>query len=61
MPKAWLIELKQAASQLDGNAITQLLTQIPKEHFLLTKEIEDRANDFDFDQIITLVQESLVL
>ncbi len=59
MPKAWLIELEQAASQLDGNAIAQLLTQVPQEHFLITKEIEDHVNDFDFDRIITLVQEAI--
>ena len=61
MPNAWLIELEQAASQLDGNAIAQLLTQVPKEHFLLVKEIEDHVNDFDFDRIIALVKEAFTL
>ncbi len=61
MPKAWLIELEQVASQLDGNAIAQLLTQVPKEHFLLVKEIEDHVNDFDFGRIITLVKEAFSL
>jgi len=60
MPKAWLIELERAASQLDDNAIAQLLTQVPKEYFLLIKEIEEHVNDFHFDRIISLVQEALV-
>jgi hypothetical protein len=58
MPKEWLEQLENAASQLNGNAIAQLLTQVPKEHFWLTKEIEELVHDFDFGQIIALVQEA---
>ena len=61
MPKQWLVQLEQSASQLDGIAIAQLLTQVPQEHFLITKEIEDHVNDFNFDQIITLAQEAISL
>lgn len=61
MPKEWLGQLEKAASQLDSNAIAQLLTQVPKEHFLLTKEIEDSVHDFDFGRIISLVQEACSL
>ncbi|WP_103669376.1 hybrid sensor histidine kinase/response regulator [Pseudanabaena sp. BC1403] len=61
MPKEWLWQLEKAASQLDSNAIAQLLAQVPKEHFLLTKEIEDSVHDFDFGRIISLVQEACSL
>ncbi|PZV10837.1 MAG: hybrid sensor histidine kinase/response regulator [Pseudanabaena sp.] len=61
MPKEWLEKLHRAASQLDGNAIAQLLTQVPEEHFLIAKEIEDHANNFDFDRIIALVKEACSL
>ena len=61
MPTEWLVQLEQSASQLDGIAIAQLLTQVPQEHFLITKEINDHINDFNFDRIITLAQEAISL
>jgi len=61
MPKSWLIQLEQAASQLDSITITQLLTQVPQKHFLITKEIEDHINDFNFDKILILAQEAVSL
>ncbi len=61
MPKQWLVQLEKSASQLDNIAIAQLLTQVPQEHFLITKEIEDHVNDFNFDRIITLAQEAISL
>jgi CheY-like chemotaxis protein len=61
MPKKWLVQLEKSASQLDNIAIAQLLTQVPPEHFLITKEIEDHVNDFNFDRIITLAQEAISL
>jgi signal transduction histidine kinase/DNA-binding response OmpR family regulator len=61
MPREWLEKLKGAASQLNEQAIAQLLAQVPTEHFLLVKEIEDYVNDFEFERIITLVQEALAL
>ncbi|WP_190303394.1 ATP-binding protein [Pseudanabaena sp. UWO311] len=61
MSKQWLVQLEKSASQLDSIAITQLLTQVPQEHFLITKEIEDHVTDFNFDRIITLAQEAISL
>jgi signal transduction histidine kinase/DNA-binding response OmpR family regulator len=61
MHREWLEKLKGAASQLNEQAIAQLLAQVPTEHFLLVKEIEDYVNDFEFERIITLVQEALAL
>jgi hypothetical protein len=61
MPTQWLVQLEQSASQLDGIAIAQLLTQVPQEHFLITKEINEHVNDFNFDQIIALAQEAISL
>ncbi|BBC22665.1 hybrid sensor histidine kinase/response regulator [Pseudanabaena sp. ABRG5-3] len=61
MPQEWLEQLEKAASQLNGTAIAQLLAQVPQEHFLLTKEIEDNVHDFDFGRIIALVQEACSL
>ncbi len=59
MPKEWLEQLHVAASKLNANDITLLLKQVPKEHILLITKIEEYMNNFDFDQIIALVQEVL--
>jgi hypothetical protein len=59
MPQEWLEQMYSATSQLNEKAIAQLLTQVPQEHFLLVKEIEDYVNDFEFERIITLVQAAL--
>lgn len=60
MPQEWLEKLHRAASQLNENAIARLLAEVPKEHFLLVKEIEDYVSDFEFEQIINLVEEALI-
>ncbi|CAN1211211.1 ATP-binding protein [Tumidithrix helvetica PCC 7403] len=59
MPKEWLDRLKLSASQLDEEQILSLLDQVPEEHTVLVKEIADKVKDFDFDRIITLVQEAI--
>jgi signal transduction histidine kinase/CheY-like chemotaxis protein len=59
MPKEWLEQLHVAASKLNANDIDLLLKQVPKEHILLITKIEEYMNNFDFDQIIALVQEVL--
>jgi len=56
MSPEWLEELKLAASQLNETKINLLLTQVPQEHFLIVKEIEEKVNNFDFDQIIALIE-----
>lgn len=61
MPREWLEELKLAASQLNNGQIALLLTQLPQDYSFVAKEIEDKVNNFDFDQIITLIQEALAI
>jgi uncharacterized protein YaiL (DUF2058 family) len=61
MPREWLEELKLAASQLNNGQIAVLLTQVPQDYSFVAKEIEDRVNNFDFDQIIILIQEALTI
>ena len=57
MPQGWLTQLEQAASELDEDAIMKLLDQIPDEHTLLFKALQNKVNDFDFDEIADLVQQ----
>ncbi len=60
MPHDWLTQLEQAASQLDDAAIAELLNHIPDEHTLLAKALQNKVDDFDFEEIIDLVQQTLI-
>lgn len=57
MSSEWLIHLEQAASELDEDTIAKLLDQIPEEHTFLTQALQNKVDDFDFDEIVNLVQE----
>lgn len=59
MPSEWLIQLEQAASDLDDELVMELLAQIPDEHHLLALALENKVNDFDFDEITSLVQQTV--
>ncbi len=59
MSREWLNQLESAAAELDQEAISQLLSQIPDEHTLLAQALQDKVNDFDFDDIVNLIQETV--
>ncbi len=59
MPKEWLTQLEQAASELDEDAIAKLINQIPEEHTLLTQTLQNKVDDFDFDEIVNLIQQTI--
>ena len=61
MPKKWLIQLKQAASELDEEVIEELLKQIPDEHSLLVQALQNKVNNFDFDDIVDSVAQTIKL
>ena len=54
MPAEWVAQLQQAATQLNANQICQLITQIPEKYISLAKALQQKVNDFDFDQILNL-------
>ena len=58
MPREWLTKLGQAASKSDEVLIMELLQQIPDEHILLTQALQNKVDDFDFDDIVNLVQQA---
>jgi signal transduction histidine kinase/CheY-like chemotaxis protein len=58
MPSEWLTQLEQAASILDNEAIAQLLSQIPDEHTLLAQLLKNKVDNFDFDEIVKLIQQT---
>ena len=56
MPSEWLTQLEQAASELDEELIMELLKQIPDEHSLLVQALQNKVDDFDFDDIVNLIR-----
>ncbi|MGL5941632.1 MAG: ATP-binding protein [Waterburya sp.] len=59
MPSEWLTQLEQAASTLDNEAIALLLSQIPDEHTLLAQVLKNKVDNFDFDEIVNLIQQTV--
>ncbi len=59
MPGEWLTQLEQAASELDEELVMELLNQIPDEHTLLAQALQNKVDDFDFDDIVNLVQQTV--
>jgi two-component system sensor histidine kinase/response regulator len=55
MPDAWVTQLYQAANQVDGDRILQLIEQIPQTHAVLAKELTNLNRRFCFDEIIELI------
>ena len=58
MPSNWLTQLQQAASELDEDVIFELLAQIPDEHTLLAQTLQNKVSDFDFEDIVDLVEQT---
>ena len=58
MSIAWLAELEAAAGELDEEAISSLIAQIPAEYAVLSQALQNKVDDFDFDDIVNLVRAS---
>jgi CheY-like chemotaxis protein len=58
MPNQWLNQLELAALMLDRDALNQLLQQIPAEHVDFKNALQKQINDFDFDEILSLITSS---
>jgi signal transduction histidine kinase/CheY-like chemotaxis protein len=59
MSQEWLIELSEAAALINIEQITQLLSQIPKEHQPLAQAIQQHVDDFDVDLILDFAQTAI--
>ena len=55
MPSQWLEELQQAASQLKGKKVMQLIQTIPSEKTALTAQLTALAEKYQFDEILQLL------
>ena len=58
MSNEWLSQVEQAAIELDGDLLTQLLQKIPAEHEELKNALQKQVNNFDFDLILNLIERS---
>nr|WP_246841495.1 hybrid sensor histidine kinase/response regulator [Chroococcidiopsis sp. TS-821] len=58
MPTEWIAQLHEAAAKLDAETIAQLITEIPTDYAFLAQALQQKVNNFDFDQIIDLAQPS---
>ncbi|MCT7995394.1 PAS domain S-box protein [Laspinema olomoucense] len=56
MSPEWRTQLYQAASALDEEAITSLMTQIPDSHAALSTTLTSLVTQLRFDKIIELIQ-----
>ncbi|MEL7523260.1 MAG: ATP-binding protein, partial [Cyanobacteria bacterium J06553_1] len=57
MPQEWLKQLESAAAELDDEAIAKLIYQISESHSLLAQTLKEKVNNFDFDEIVSLIQQ----
>ena len=58
MPPEWLTQAEQAAASLDGDLLTTLLQQIPTEHSDLKQVLQKHVDNFDFEKITNLIEQS---
>lgn len=59
MPPEWIQALHQAAICADSMAISDLLDEIPAEHASLAQILTDWSDNFRFDKITTLAENSI--
>lgn len=59
MPREWLEAFHLAVLHLDQEKLMILLADIPGEHRHLAKEIEQRVNNFDFEELLELTEIAL--
>ena len=55
MPKQWRNQLNDAAIQLNSELLKKLIKEIPSEHQYLKISLDNKIENFDFDQILELL------
>jgi signal transduction histidine kinase/CheY-like chemotaxis protein len=58
MSHEWLSKLEEATAKLDANLLTELLQEIPREHSEFKNALQKQVDDFDFDKILSLIDQS---
>ena len=55
MPSEWLSELHKASSELRGKKVMQLIKDIPLEKAVLATQLQNFAENYQFDRIVKLL------
>ncbi|MGD2181291.1 response regulator [Lusitaniella coriacea] len=58
MPSEWIEKLEQTAIKGSDDEILQAIEKIPESNHLLRKTLRNWSDDFDFDAIIALIEQS---
>ncbi|HEY9621974.1 MAG TPA: ATP-binding protein [Crinalium sp.] len=58
MPTEWSDRLQQAALQCHALQLSKLIAEIPAEHTALVKILTDLTEQFQFDKIVAMIQQS---
>jgi signal transduction histidine kinase/DNA-binding response OmpR family regulator len=60
MPTEWINQLQQASARLDERQLAELIAQIPPESAPLAQALQNKVDNFDFDQIMNLAREAAI-
>ena len=58
MSPEWLAQAEEAAAELDNEAIANLIQQISEQHGHLARALQDKVDNFDFEEIVELIQQT---
>jgi signal transduction histidine kinase/CheY-like chemotaxis protein len=61
MDKDWCDRLQQAAAQLDERLLAGLIAEIPQESAFMAQELQAYIDNFDFEVIVNLAREAILL
>ena len=56
MPENWIWSLNEAASQLKGKSVRNLITQIPTEQRVLASRLSELADSYQFEEITSAIK-----
>lgn len=59
LPADWLVILRQGAAVVDPEALMGIITRIRKRDFILADSLTRLMEDFDYDEILRLTEESV--
>jgi hypothetical protein len=60
MPRDWLLSLQQFSREADSDRLKEFLSNLPPEQQSLGRSLRAKVDNFDFEEIRRLAQESLV-
>ena len=58
MSPEWLAQVEEAAGELDNEEIANLIAQISEQHSFLARALQDKVDNFDFEEIVELIQQT---